>query len=414
MSGAVWMLMFVLRVDGFVDESTAPARWSPVWQGGQTDSAYGCTVCHAEKRRSFGLGVHSDRGIVCHNCHGGDPGALVLPAGHRPPFVGRPTKAGTVQICASCHADPNQMRQYGLPAGQLAEFRTSRHGRLLFEGNTDAPTCTDCHDAHTILPPEDARSSVYPTNIPGTCANCHEDQALMSKYGLGVDQLEQYRGGAHGIGLFEEQNFANPTCVDCHGSHAALPPATGEIVHVCDHCHVLIGRSLYRGPHGAPALNGAMPGCVACHSNHGTERVAPTDIASTCRKCHEAESRAALMGAEIQEQVVRATGDLAAATEAIEALLASGRGVADTRFRYQELLTRYGQIGQPIHSLDLAELEDLDLRIGSISNDIQGAAEVRSEQQWEHKLLLAPVWFLALALGALSWFKFRDLKRGSE
>jgi hypothetical protein len=408
------MLIFVLGIDGFVGESMGPPRSFPAVQAFQVDSTYGCTVCHAEKRRSFVLGVHPDRGVRCHDCHGGDPGALELPAGHRRPFVGQPSKLGTAQLCSTCHADLNQMRQYGLPADQLAEFRTSRHGRLLFQGNADAPTCTDCHDAHTILPPEDARSGVYPTNIPATCANCHEDQELMSRYEMEVDQLEQYRGGAHGIGLFEEQNFANPTCVDCHGSHAALPPATGEIVHVCDKCHVLVGRSLYRGPHGPPAASGEIPGCVACHSNHGTERVAPAAIASTCRECHEAQSRAALVGAEIQEQVVRATDDLAAAAEAIEELIAGGRDVAETRFRYQSLVTRYQQMGQPIHSLDLEELEDLGLRIGSISHDVQGAAEASVEHQWEHKLLLVPLWFLALAVVALSWFKFRDLKHGDR
>jgi hypothetical protein len=40
-------------------------------------------------------------------------------------------------------------------------------------------------------------------------------------------------------------------------------------------------------------------------------------------------------------------------------------------------------------------------------------AEVAAEQQWEHKLLLVPVWFLALASLALALFTLRGLQRGS-
>ena len=47
----------------------------------------------------------------------------------------------------------------------------------------------------------------------------------MAKYGEPIDQYERYRTGAHGIGVFEKRNFASPTCIGCHGSHAALPPA---------------------------------------------------------------------------------------------------------------------------------------------------------------------------------------------
>ncbi|HEY6059120.1 MAG TPA: cytochrome c3 family protein, partial [Gemmatimonadales bacterium] len=180
----------------------------------QLDTTYGCVACHADKRTAFVQGVHAERGIRCHDCHGGDPNAFALPAAHRGRFIGAPDKVATVALCGSCHSDPNRMRQYGLPSGQVAEFRTSQHGRLLLVGHDlDAPTCTDCHDAHTILRPDDARSTVYPTNIPATCARCHEDKVLMAKYKLPTDQVERYRQSAHGVALFRNQNFASPTCV---------------------------------------------------------------------------------------------------------------------------------------------------------------------------------------------------------
>jgi hypothetical protein len=307
------------------------------------------------------------------------------------------------------------MREYGLPADQLAEFRTSRHGQLLLgRGNTDAPSCTDCHDAQTILPPEDARSRVYPTNIPTTCANCHVDEALMAKYGLAADHYARYREGAHGVGVFDKQNFAAPTCVGCHGSHAALPPTVTQVSHVCDRCHALLRRAFYQGPHGAPSLNGAMPGCIACHSNHGTEPVSPEGISALCRNCHSPESRAAVMGVELQERVVRAGEELQLAEHSIAELELAGRHDADTHFRYETARTQYAQIARVQHSLDLDELEDLTLRVSSTTRDIRARAEASAEGMWEHKLWLAPVWFLTLAAVALAGFKLRELTRGER
>jgi len=48
--------------------------------------------------------------------------------------------------------------------------------------------------------------------------------------------------------------------------------------------------------------------------------------------------------------------------------------------------------------------------VRSISRDLRGAAEVAEERQWEHKLLLVPVWFLALASVALAWLTLRALE----
>jgi hypothetical protein len=373
--------------------------------------AYGCVLCHADKRRAFIEGIHSERGIGCHDCHGGDPTGLEISTAHTGTYVGTPDELATVELCGSCHSDPDRMRQYGLHVGQIAEFRTSRHGQLLLgELNTDAPTCTDCHDAHTILTPDNARSRVHPANIPGTCAGCHQDESLMAKYGLSTDQFELYRASAHGVGLFERQNFAAPSCVGCHGSHAALPPQVTEIANVCGQCHVLVRRAFDDGPHGAAAQAGALPGCTACHSNHQTERVQPDAIAETCVECHDADSRAARLGVEAEELIVAAENDLHAADEAIGELVVAGWQVADVQFRYQTALTDYLQIAEFQHSLDVEQLEDLGRRVGSISRDIRATAEVSAEQRWEHKLLLVPVWFLTLSAIVLGWFKLRSLK----
>ena len=131
--GTLAVLGLVLLSGAVANGSTAAPVTPDRALAAQDDSVYGCVICHADKRRSFTLGVHSERGIKCHDCHGGDTAVYETPAAHQGRFVGTPSKLGTIQLCSACHADPNQMRQYGLAADQLAEFRTSRHGQLLLE-----------------------------------------------------------------------------------------------------------------------------------------------------------------------------------------------------------------------------------------------------------------------------------------
>jgi hypothetical protein len=390
----------------------APPGWSqPAGQGARPslDQDYGCVVCHADMRRAFIQGVHAERGIVCDDCHGGDPTALDTRPAHSGDFIGSPDKRETVALCASCHSSPDLMRQYGLPAGQLAEFRTSRHGQLLEAGDTNAPSCVDCHDSHRIYPPGDARSTVYPTNIPGTCGRCHRDAEMMTEYGVSAEVIDRYLESAHAAQLFGKQNFAAPSCVGCHGAHSALPPRISEIANVCGRCHLLVQSAFESGPHGAAAARGVPFGCTACHSNHGTERTSAEAIQETCARCHAEGSAPAVLGADIEARITHANDDIQRADSAIQQLVRDGRDVTDARFRYQSALTEYSQLAHVQHSLDTERLEDLTLRVSSISRDIRGAAEASAERRWEHKLFLVPIWFLALAAIFLAGLKLRNL-----
>ncbi|HEX9728850.1 MAG TPA: hypothetical protein VGA37_10130 [Gemmatimonadales bacterium] len=374
------------------------------------DASYSCVTCHAPKRRAFISGVHAERGIRCHDCHGGNTTVFELPGAHRGSFVGSPTKLGIARLCASCHSDPNRMRQYGLPEDQLAGLRASRHGQLLERGNADAPTCTDCHDAHLIRRASDARSNTYPANIPGTCARCHDDAALMGKYGLPTSQSTEYRSSAHGVALFERENHAAPTCIGCHGSHEALPPGVDEVADVCGQCHVLVRQAFFAGAHGAATARGALPGCLACHSNHGTEPVRGL----VCGNCHAADEPATAVIARLGRVIATANDELAAADTALQELVRSGRVVTDTRFRYRSALTYYRQMAQAQHGLDVETMEDLALRITSTTRDIRRAADVAAENRWERQLLLVPVWFVVLAVAALVGFRLSELRRASS
>jgi len=119
------------------------------------------------------------------------------------------------------------------------------------------------------------------------------------------------------------------------------------------------------------------------------------------------------LGAQIQQSALQATEDMRAADSAIQRLTRAGVQTGDARFRYQTALTAYLQIAQAQHSLNLESLEELTRRVRSISRDLRGSAEVAEERRWEHKLLLIPVWFLALASVVLAWLTLRRLERSS-
>ena len=75
--------------------------------------------------------------------------------------------------CGQCHKGISQDYWEGI------------HGQLTARGETDTPVCTDCHGEHGILPPNDPRSNVSPTQVAeATCAPCHESARLNEKYGI--------------------------------------------------------------------------------------------------------------------------------------------------------------------------------------------------------------------------------------
>ena len=66
------------------------------------ETSYGCLVCHADKRRAFVQGIHSEWGIRCHDCHGGNPESLEIEPAHAGVFIGVPDKLKGNAIHAFC------------------------------------------------------------------------------------------------------------------------------------------------------------------------------------------------------------------------------------------------------------------------------------------------------------------------
>jgi predicted CXXCH cytochrome family protein len=145
------------------------------------------------------LDQHDDRApscVSCHSVHGirpaKDPQSKVY--AQRVP-----------ETCGACHANSQTMagltRADGspLPTTQLAEFRTSVHGRALLQrGDLGAPACNDCHGNHGPIPPGVA-------SVSRSCSLCHSTNASL------------FEGSKHKQ-AFDQHGW--PECSKCHGNHA--------------------------------------------------------------------------------------------------------------------------------------------------------------------------------------------------
>jgi len=294
-AGAFWFALLFCSFFFLV-----PARLPAQTEAQQKNS---CLTCHSQldaplhvDTQTFAESIHAQKGITCVTCHGGnsssdDPTeAMSAAAG----FKGAPQRKQVPTFCASCHANAAYMRNFNpsLRTDQYSQYLTSVHGHLLAKGDTHVAVCVDCHGIHDILPPDDPRSSVYPTNVAETCGKCHANAAYMKVYKIPTNQLTLYNTSVHHAELVGKGDLSAPTCSTCHGSHGAAPPGVKSVVNVCATCHVFQAQLFDASPHHDAFSSLGLPGCVTCHSNHGIQ--APSDAfigvrkGAVCLKCHSA------------------------------------------------------------------------------------------------------------------------------
>jgi formate dehydrogenase gamma subunit len=227
----------------------------------------------------FTKSIHQSLG--CNGCHQG-----VLAEPHA-------TTPGPVD-CGSCHQDALKLYQTGI------------HGKSRQEGAEDAPTCGDCHGYHNIRGASDPEDPVYPVNEPKTCARCHENVKLVSKYFIPVPTPYQaYMQSVHGKQL-QEGNLGVPVCSHCHESHdlkpASDPNSSIYPTHVpslCGECHSMEEEEYSKDIHGTALKKGNpnAPTCIDCHTSHSmksssdpTSSTFPANISKfTCVYCHSQE-----------------------------------------------------------------------------------------------------------------------------
>jgi len=277
-----------------------------------------CIQCHGSdadlfddqaraKVKRFVNDVHARVGLSCHDCHGGNPDpqadlAAAMDAEFAPnPYIGAPKRAGIPDFCGRCHSSAAYMKRFNPAArvDQVAEYRTSTHGRQLARGDANVATCIECHSVHDIRRRSDPDSPVYPTHVAETCSRCHSDPARMAKYEtrpghrMPVDQYRRWQASVHARALLVKGDLGAPTCNDCHGNHGATPPGVESVSFVCGNCHgreaELFRKSLKHA--GWTNHNELMAGGESCSSCHDDARARiETTRFSECITCHENHS----------------------------------------------------------------------------------------------------------------------------
>jgi cytochrome b subunit of formate dehydrogenase len=175
-------------------------------------------------------------------------------------------------------------------------YQESVHGRAAARGSLRAAVCTDCHDAHAILPGNHPQSQTSKFNVGRTCGECHA--AIAFKYSAGVHGKALSRG-----------NWNSPVCTDCHGIHG-IAKASDKVRGPrasCAHCHASVKltnefglpiarvESFTTSYHGLARRMGSATAadCASCHGAHdilpSSNRWSPihkNNLATTCGSCH--------------------------------------------------------------------------------------------------------------------------------
>ena len=271
-----------------------------------TKATNACVECHLAlddarvtppAKLFSGDDVHARAGFTCVFCHGGDAAQEDMDRAHdrKKGWRGKPTPEEIPGICAKCHADAALMKHFNpsMRVDQLAEYKTSGHGRKLFAGDRTVAQCASCHGAHGILHVKDSRSPVSTTQVAKTCNRCHGDAKLMADHKLPSDVYAKYSTSVH-FAARAKGDLSAPTCNNCHGNHGAVPPEVGSVANVCGTCHSVFADQFKESPHWEPFKEAGLPGCVTCHENHGIVSPSEAFLApgpdSRCSSCHEPAS----------------------------------------------------------------------------------------------------------------------------
>jgi uncharacterized protein with PIN domain len=249
-----------------------------------------CLKCHQEKglRAKDGRTLFVDERehqqsrhakVACSQCHSG------VNVSFR-----RPCEAITTKVdCGACHTEIAQ------------QYARSRHGKLLLDGDANAPSCKECHGTHGTLGRLQGSSPTFATNVPQLCGRCHREgeKAAVRYQGPQHRIVESYTESIHGKGLLKSGLTVTATCTSCHTAHGVLPrtdPASSvnraNVPDTCGRCHHGIQEEFEQSVHHelVGKTDKELPVCNDCHSAHTIRRADAEgfklDIMQKCGRCH--------------------------------------------------------------------------------------------------------------------------------
>ncbi len=394
----------------------------------QTQNA--CLDCHGAldpplqvTEQQFTSDIHSEKGLTCASCHGGDPTRADMDAMSKAAgFRGKIQRSQIPALCGSCHADAAFMRKYNpsLRTDQLAQYKTSVHGKLFAKGDTKVAVCIDCHGVHGLQPASDPRSKVHPLNVAQTCSRCHADASYMKGYSIPTDQFAQYSTSVHHDALVVRGDLSAPTCTTCHGNHGAAPPGVDSVQNVCSKCHVFQDQMYEKSTHKAAFQSAGLPGCVVCHSNHAISH--PTDAKlgagpqGVCMQCHSPGDSCDQARAEILSSLTRLDDAIEDADHMLGVAESSGMEVSQARLDEDQARDALTKARVTIHSFR-KELVDHDIQDGLkiAAKDLQAGKNALAERNYRRKGLALSLVAIVLVVVGL-WLRIRrlDVNRTSK
>jgi hypothetical protein len=356
-----------------------------------------CLDCHSAldaplqvTAEQFSHDVHSQKGLNCASCHGGDPvkmdmDAMAKAAG----FRGKIQRNQIPALCGHCHSDGAYMRQFNpsLRTDQLSQYVTSVHGKLLAKGDVKVAVCTDCHGVHDLRAPRNAQSKVYPLNIAQTCARCHANAAYMKGHAIPTDQFAKYSASVHHEALAVRGDLSAPTCTTCHGNHGAAPPGVGSVQNVCSTCHVFQNQMFEKSTHKAAFQAASLPGCIVCHNNHDISH--PTDAKlgtgpqSVCSQCHTPGDDCDQETKEMLRGLTRLNGAIQEADRILGVAESSGMEVSEARLEEDQAHDSLTKARVTIHSFrkDLVE-QDIQAGLKIAAKNVQAGKNALKERDY--------------------------------
>jgi predicted CXXCH cytochrome family protein len=259
------------------------------------------------------------------------------------------------ETCGSCHANPAIMAGYTtaggepIPTNQVAEYKTSVHGKALLEkGDLAAPACTGCHGSHSGMPAAVA-------SVAQVCRQCHAQNGAL------------FDGSKHKA-AFERNDW--PECGQCHGKHAIQKPGDALIGSapgtLCADCHATYAK-----------------GNQQCSATAAQFRLALDELAAGRAEVAPREEELAERGLDV-EPLARAVSDL-------------DEALVQARSRVHSFeLGPFNQAAQPGRE--------------ALEKARQSIAAARSEDRFRKRGLLAAIGFMGLLAAGIA-LKVREIGR---
>ena len=360
--------------------------------------------------------IHFQKGLTCASCHGGDPTSMEA-MDPKKGFKGHISHNKVPELCASCHANGSYMRGFNpsLRTDQLAQYKTSVHGKKLAAGDTHVAVCIDCHGVHGIRPASDTRSPVYPTNVAKTCSRCHADREYMKAYDIKTDQFAGYSASVHHDALAVRGDLSAPTCTTCHGNHGAAPPGVASVENVCSTCHVLQAQLFDTSKHKAAFQSAGFPGCVTCHSNHRISKPSDTLLGTgpgaVCVNCHVQGDAGFALAASVHKELVSTQAAIARSDEILTRAERDGMEVSQAQMELIDARDRLTKARVTQHSSQAAKINE-DIKVARTVSDKTYEAGVQAMKERNYRRLGLGISLITIAAMVLGLRLFiTDLER---